>query len=188
VGFGGGDRGTWVRAIPGEYRVRITVAGEALEEAIQLRQDPNVPATPQEMATWLAQARKIEEMECTARSAGALVRSLDQELEVLAETELEPEIRRIAETLREELRPVFLGFVGDARDPGHVNLPGRINWLTIQVGNYAGRPTRAQLDWIDRYSRMTQEYKAQLDEIMAEALPELNRKLREAGLAEIGGS
>jgi hypothetical protein len=38
-----------------------------------------------------------------------------------------------------------------------VNLPGRVNWLTIQVGNYSGRPTAAQLEWIGTYAKQTEE-------------------------------
>jgi len=44
-----------------------------------------------------------------------------------------------------------------------VNLPGRINWLTIQVGNYSGRPTAAQAEWIATYARQTADVVAALD-------------------------
>jgi len=46
-----------------------------------------------------------------------------------------------------------------------VNLPGRINWLTIQVGNYSGRPTAAQAEWIETYARLTDEAVAALDRV-----------------------
>jgi len=40
----------------------------------------------------------------------------------------------------------------------------RINWLTIQVGNYSGRPTPAQVQWIATYSADVDRYIRQLDD------------------------
>ena len=185
--FGGIDRGTWVRAIPGDYTVRITVAGETLEGTARVRQDPNVGSTPADMEAWLAEARTIEEMECMSRRAGGQVRALDGELAALVQAGLDEGIRTEAQAVREQLRPIFLVFAGDARDPGHVNLPGRINWLTIQVGNYAGRPTTAQSEWIDTYSQMARENQVLLEELLAGPLRDLNTRLRDAGIPEIGG-
>ena len=99
------------------------------------------------MEAWLAEARKIEEMECTARRGAAQARALAGQLEDLGERldssgseapameeATREELRTLVESILEELRPVYLGRRGDVRDPGHVNLPGRINWLTIQEG------------------------------------------------------
>jgi hypothetical protein len=68
---------------------------------------------------------------------------------------------------RRALRPLVLAFVGDPRDPGHLNLPGRINWLTIQVGNYSGKPTPAQMEWIATYSAEVDRYVAELEKLKA---------------------
>jgi hypothetical protein len=78
-----------------------------------------------------------------------------------------------------------LGLVGDPRDPGHVNLSGRINWLTIQVGNNSGRPTAAQSEWIETFSVETTRYVGQLEGVVRGSLARLNGRLRSAGLAEI---
>jgi len=162
------------------------VRGETLQGTARVRQDPNVHTTPGEMDAWLQQARTIERMACTARLGAAQVRALDGRLEEIERLDSHPEVRESARRVREALRPVFLAFVGDVRDPGHVNLPGRINWLTIQVGNYSGRPTQAQMDWIARYDRMVRENRERLDQIRASSLAELNRRLREAGIDEVG--
>ena len=45
---------------------------------------------------------------------------------------------------------MILALRGDPKDPGHVNLPGRLNWLTIQVGNNSSAPTAAQMEWIGK--------------------------------------
>lgn len=168
--------GTWVRAIPGEYRVRLTVGDETVEQPLLIRMEPRVSASDADMREWHVWAAKIERTQCTILRAAARARPLDERLEALETTGTDAEIRSSARTAREALRPVLLGLVGDVRDPGHVNLAGRINWLTIQVGNYSGPPTAAQREWIDRYSGEADDYAARLEEVLAGPVAELERK------------
>ena len=60
-----------------------------------------------------------------------------------------------------------------------------MNWLTIQVGNYTGRPTPAQMEWIGRFGADRDRLVGQLDAIVNERLASLNARLRSAGLSEI---
>jgi hypothetical protein len=46
-----------------------------------------------------------------------------------------------------------------------VALPGRLNWLTIQVGNNSGAPTAAQMEWIGKYADQAATAIAKLEEI-----------------------
>jgi hypothetical protein len=78
-----------------------------------------------------------------------------------------------------------LGLRGDPLDPGHVNLPGRINWLTIQVGNYSGRPTAAQMEWIATYADQTDALVRRFADVKRDGLGRLNQALRSAGMAEV---
>ena len=179
-GRGGG--GTWVRAIPGTYTARLTLADEASERPVAVRMDPRVDASAADMEAWYRAASTIERAECTVRVALARLRPLDARLEQLEQTSEDPSLRAEAAAVRRELRPVLLGFAGDARDPGHVNLAGRINWFTIQVGNYSGPPTAAQSEWIERYARQVEEYAAMLEPILEGPLAELERKIGRGGM------
>jgi photosystem II stability/assembly factor-like uncharacterized protein len=161
----GGSGGTWVRAIPGTYTVRLTVDDRAIEQPVAVRMDPRVTVSDADMRVWHEQAIAIERTECRAAAAAADVRALDARL-----AQLEASAgagRAAAADARKALRPLVLALVGDPRDPGHVNLPGRVNWLTIQVGNYSGRPTPAQMEWIATYSAAMDRYAAQLAQIKA---------------------
>ncbi len=182
---GGRGGGTWLRAVPGEYTVRLVAPGQTLEQPLRVRIDPRVDAGEEDLRAWHVAAKKIERMECTIDNAAARVRSLDAQLADAATSGGDTSLRADAEAVRRELRPIALGLYGDSRDPGHINLAGRVNWLTIQVGNYTGRPTAAQTEWIDRWARMTDDYVAQLDGIVSDSLARLNTRLRTAGLAEI---
>ncbi len=182
---GGGARrgggGTWVRAIPGTYTVRLALAGETSERPLVVRMDPRVDVSRAAMEEWLRAASTIERAECTVRSALARLRPLSVRLQEVEESSADPSLRAEAASVRAALRPVLLGFEGDVRDPGHVNLAGRLNWFTIQVGNYSGPPTAAQWEWIERYSRQVEEYSAMLEPILAGPVAELERKLGNGG-------
>jgi hypothetical protein len=42
---------------------------------------------------------------------------------------------------------------------------GADHWLTIQVGNYSGKPTPAQMPWIATYSSDVDRYARQLEDL-----------------------
>jgi photosystem II stability/assembly factor-like uncharacterized protein len=173
--------GTWVRAIPGTYRARLTLAGEVRERPVVVRMDPRVDASEaemeEEMEEWYEAATMIEHAECTVRGTLAHLRPLDDRLSQVEETSSDPSLRREAADVRRALRPVLLGFAGDVRDPGHVNLAGRLNWFTIQVGNYSGAPTAAQWEWIRRYAAQVEEYREMLQPLLAGPVATLEAKL-----------
>ena len=111
------------------------------------------------MDVWYGMAQKIEKTECT----------LDRAVADLAEVERRPREpsrpTRRPKRFARDLRPVVLALRGDPKDPGHVNLPARLNWLTIQVGNNSGAPTAAQMEWIGRYAEQAAYAIAKLEEI-----------------------
>ncbi len=180
AGGGGRGGGTWVRAIPGTYSVRLTLEDETSERPVVVRMDPRVAASAADMKEWYRAATTIERAECSVRHALAVLQPMDGLLQVVERTTEDTAIQAEVSELREAMRPILLGFAGDVRDPGHVNLAGRLNWFTIQVGNYSGRPTAAQWEWIERYARQVTEYSLMLPPIV-EAAGELERKLRDGG-------
>jgi len=174
---GGGGRGgpggpstrlgasTWVRAIPGEYTVRLTAAAQTVARTVTVRQDPRLKTSAEDWQVWQREARTIERTECTLRRAGAGRAAVERQLAEAETRASDGALRAEVDSVRRELRPILLALRGDSSDPGHVNLPGRINWLTIQVGNYSGRPTKAQMEWIATYAKQTTEVVAALEGI-----------------------
>jgi hypothetical protein len=135
--------------------VTLAVDDRVERQPVTVRMDPRITVSDADMRVWHEQAAIIERMDCQADAAAAEVRALDARL---AQQEAGGPARADAAEARKRLRPLVLAFVGDARDPGHINLPGRINWLTIQVGNYSGKPTPAQMKWIAEYSAEVDRY------------------------------
>ena len=182
-GRGGRGGGTWVRAVPGDYTVQLTANGVTREEHFTVRMDPRVSATDDDMRVWHEQAATIEHMECTSDAGAADVRGIQARLAGLeARAAGDPALRADLDAARAALRPLVLGLIGDPRDPGHVNLPGRINWLTIQVGNYSGRPTPAQMEWIAACAREAERYVQMLADFKAGPLARLDGRAQRAGL------
>jgi photosystem II stability/assembly factor-like uncharacterized protein len=164
-GRGRGGGGTWVRAIPGEYRVRLQVGEEVVEQPLTVRADPRVKSTPEDMQAWRTAAKTIERVECSLDRAAADLAAIDRQVADLERRASDQATKARVEAVRRELRPIVLALRGDPRDPGHVNLPGRINWLTIQVGNNSGRPTAAQTEWITRYAEQADAVVRALDAV-----------------------
>ncbi len=144
-----GGGGTWLRAVPGTYTAHLSAGGATAQQSFQVRMDPRIDVKDQDMQAWHREATILERTECTLSRAAATLVELERraaELEAGGDGET-------ARSLRVELRPLELILRGDPRAiPVHVNLPGRLNWLTIQVGNYSGRPTNAQSEWLHRYA------------------------------------
>jgi hypothetical protein len=121
---------------------------------------------------------KIESMDCRPDRAAAELAAIERQLQDADAKASDPQIKSAIAAVRTELRPIALGLRGDPRDPGHVNLPGRINWLTIQVGNYSGRPTAAQTEWIAKYAAQTDALLKKFDEVKRGNLARLTAKLK----------
>ncbi|MGH9387108.1 MAG: hypothetical protein ACRD2N_22800, partial [Vicinamibacterales bacterium] len=152
--------GTWIRSIPGDYSVRLTAPGTSVEHRVTVRRDPRLPATTSDMNVWYGLAQKIEKTECTLDRAAADLADVERQIAARPSD-------ATTETLRRDLRPVVLALRGDPKDPGHVNLPARLNWLTIQVGNNSHAPTAAQMEWIGKYADQAAEAISRLEEIKA---------------------
>jgi photosystem II stability/assembly factor-like uncharacterized protein len=158
-GRGGRGGGTWVRAIPGDYTVRLTAAGHSSQQTITVRMDPRIKVSDDDMTAWYREAAVLEHTDCALAAAVADLGELERRS---AEMRSQNRVAE-AQALSTSLRPIVLALRGDPNDPGHVNLPGRVNWLTIQVGNYSGRPTKAQSEWIAKYAVAAEEVVKRLE-------------------------
>jgi hypothetical protein len=164
-----------VRAIPGTYTVTMNALGQNVSQSATVRMDPRITVSSDEMRDWHREATTIERTDCRLDRAVAELAAIDQELTTL-EGKADPQVKERVAAARRELRPIVLALRGDSRDPGHINLPGRLNWLTIQVGNYSGRPTRAQSELIAQYAQQTDTVIASLEALKKGTLASLRTK------------
>ena len=180
----GGDGASWIRALPGDYVVRLTALGRTVEQPLAVRLDPRVTATSEDLAVYDREVRKIQSIDCSTSEALGRIAAIDAQLAGVERSAAAP-LKTSAQAIRRELHEVAADFGGDPREPERLNLRGKMNWLTIQVGNYTGRPTPAQMEWIGRFGADRDRLVGQLDAIVNERLASLNARLRSAGLSEI---
>ncbi|MGH9935530.1 MAG: hypothetical protein ACREAM_04735, partial [Blastocatellia bacterium] len=181
--------GAGVRVLPGEYKVRLTVSGQTLEESFTVRLDPRVTASQAELELQLRENRRLAAMQCAIAGALNQLQTLDAQLSKLAQsntdTGADAAIKSEAAALQSELKTIAAGLGGDPRNPDQPNLRGKLNWLVIQVGGYSGRPTNAQLEWISRYHAQLDRLLEQFAVARRERLAKLNSRLQAANLPQI---
>jgi photosystem II stability/assembly factor-like uncharacterized protein len=180
-----GATGEGVRALPGDYRVRLTAFGQTVEESFHVRLDPRVQASQEDVQAHYRETKRVEGMQCAITQALSRVQSLDGQLANLERAVSEAAIKAEATAVRKELRAIVVGLAGDPRDPNHLNLRGKLNWFTIQVGNYSGRPTDAQIEWISRFNDQLNKLLEQFSEVQRGSLARLNARLQAAKIAPI---
>src|SRR5262245_18790286 len=179
------EGGNGVRALPGEYKARLTVSGQTLEESFTVRLDPRVTASLAELELQLRENRRLAAMQCAIAGALNQLQTIDAQLSKLAQSGADAATKGEAAALQSELKTIAAGLGGDPRNPDHPNIRGKLNWLVIQVGGYSGRPTNAQLEWISRYNSQLDQLLAQFAAARRERLVKLNARLQAANLPQI---
>ena len=108
-------------------------------------------------------------MPATVASANNRIDALERQLARFDAETSPAAVKSEAAAIRAALKPLAADFAGDPREPDRLNLRGKMNWFTIQVGNYSGRPTPAQIEWIDKFGTERDRLLAALDALEARA-------------------
>ncbi|MEK6321390.1 MAG: hypothetical protein AABN33_06870 [Acidobacteriota bacterium] len=194
-GFGGGGRGP--RVPPGEYNVKVSAAGKEATTTVRVQEDPRIQISEADRAKWSDALMKAYELQ---RSAGASQRSV-QNLRTQM-TSLQESLRRTPNVPREvndavksvsdqvddvqkKLVPVFdqSGSAGPPLPGTPRPVLGRIGQLFNGLDSYTAAPTP---DQTAKLGELATELKAlidQLNKLIDEAVPNLNRQIRDAGVS-----
>ena len=78
-GVGAGNA-SWIRALPGDYKVRLTLAGSSTEQPLSVRLDPRVSATADDLQIYSSELRAIESIECSVSQAMNRIQSIDAQI------------------------------------------------------------------------------------------------------------
>lgn len=187
--FGGGPMGPLV--LPGTYRLRVTLGGKAVEKPIEVRLDPTLEISPEDLKTQLKHGLRLREMTSTLHVALLRMDSLKEQLAGLekqskaaeaaeakqtaaliqaASKQIDEKIRRLGMPLKANRLEDEPGFAEDV-----VGLYG-----AILRPNAA--PTPAQLAY---FAELERDFPARLKEVnafFAKSVPEWNEALRKLGL------
>jgi photosystem II stability/assembly factor-like uncharacterized protein len=174
-------------ALPGRYTVRLTLNGKSQTAPLTVKMDPRVK-TPA-----LGLEKKFEAEARLASIVTQTFQAVQQANSIDAQLKKQSEQLRVAgeavQTFQSELTALLGSGAGfravDAGEPSLMRANGHASTLYGQVWQVDAGPTSAQIEAIAAAERETSAAMKRWGQFKKEALPELNRKLREANLPEI---
>jgi len=195
-GFGfGGQRGP--RVAPGGYTIRLSAAGKQLTAAVRVEEDPRIQLSEVDRQKWHDAVMRVYELQRTAQAAQRSLGTLRTQM-----TSLEESLRRAQnvssavsgeaksildrlEQIQKGLVPVFdqSGGAGPALPGAPRPLLGRIGQLFNSIDNYTAAPTDEQLARIAALSKELNGIIDQLNRVIEESIPNLNKQIRESGVS-----
>jgi photosystem II stability/assembly factor-like uncharacterized protein len=193
-GFFGGGRGP--RVAPGEYTIKLTAAGKESTKTVRVEEDARVQISDTDRARWNDATMKVYELQKSADRARRTVQSLKTQMTALQDAlkknpstsqAINSAVKTVSDQiddLQRKLVPVSDGPLGGAGPalPGTPRpLVGRIGQLAGGLDGYTAAPTTAQLERIDELSTELKTIIEQLNKVIDEAVPNLNKQMRDSG-------
>jgi photosystem II stability/assembly factor-like uncharacterized protein len=175
-------------ALPGRYTVRLTANGKSQTAALTVKMDPRVktpaPGLEKKFAVETQLASLVSQTSLAAQQANSIDAQLKKQSEKL----------RVAgeavQTFQEKLAALLgnaagFGAPAEPAEPTLTQVNGNASTLYSQIWQVDAAPTSAQLTAITAAEHDSAAVMKRWAVFKKEALPELNRKLREANLPEI---
>jgi hypothetical protein len=183
------------RALPGEYRVRLTVAGKALTQPVQVLMDPRVETNLTELRAQDELLVKVEAELADLHRAVVRLRSVREQIETLVKrvaNEKDAEaIAKEGHALVERLNTLEDALVQKRVVDGQtvINFPMRLNQFYIYLrsaidGSDVGPTDGQRLRFAD-LSRQWQDHNAEMGQTLDEGLGAFNRLVRERNIPAV---
>ncbi len=193
-GFFGAPRGP--RVAPGEYTVTVSAAGKQASKPVRVDEDPRIQISDADRSAWSDAVFKVYELQKSADAARRSVQSLKSQVtsleETLKKTPNIPDVAKAAaKTLADQIDEVQrkiapsadqFGGAGPALPDAPRPIVGRLGQIALALESYTAAPTPSQLD---RIGELTGELKSiidQLNKLVDEGAPNLNKQLRDSGV------
>jgi hypothetical protein len=159
-------------AVPGDYRIRLTVDGHRLEQPLALLPDPRVK---------VATADLQKQFELTTAVAALLTRSSQAQLEAQSQ---QSQLHALESPAAGGAAQAIKDFNTKISALPLAELQTQLNGLYAQVGNGAAAPTAAEVAAAHGAGERLEKALEQWQELQS-GLPALNKTLKKAGLATI---
>jgi hypothetical protein len=192
VGFFGGPRGPQV--LPGVYTVKLAVGNRTVEKRVEVRLDPNVSATPDDLRAQRDLGLKLRDMQSAINESLRTFDSIKSQLENIERTmrdrlpdapeeakkaiaDYKKQIDALSETLS---RPEGgLGFSGRAQ------LLDRTGGLFFAIDGVNAAPTPAQRRLFDEVRAEFQKKMEEVNRFITQSVPQMNETLRRQNLPQL---
>ena len=172
------------KAPPGRYRFRVTVGGESAETEIEIVRDPRLKGvTDADLREQFELASEIRDRTSAANEAVIEIRHLQTQLEDRMEGSSIPALRDPVDDVLGRIAAIeeALYQVRNQSSQDPLNFPIKLNnrlaSLRRSVESGDARPTDAAYEVFEELSLELDEHLAELDRVVADELPSLNRLL-----------
>ncbi|HLH60076.1 MAG TPA: hypothetical protein VKV20_00220 [Ktedonobacteraceae bacterium] len=180
---------------PGIYRVRLTVGDQSLVESFEIRKDPRITATQQDLEAQFDLRMKIHEKLSqtheainTLRNIRGQVEDWEQRTQELPDHEA---IARLGKTIKEHLLPVedeLIQFKAKSRQDT-LNYPAKLNAKLATLGGVVSSadaaPTRQEYELFDDLVARIDVQLQRLQEIIDTDVKAFNDRVRQSGIPAI---
>jgi photosystem II stability/assembly factor-like uncharacterized protein len=182
--------------LPGTYQVRLTVGGKSYTAPIEIKMDPRVKTSPEDLRKQFELLSKLRDTEDEMNKAILGIRDLNNQLQALekrlgsvkeskAVADQCAELRKRARAIEEELIQVNATAQEDeANYPTKLN--SKLGYLSGVTDSADTAPTRAELEV---FAELSKQLQAELDkwhEVLSKDLPALNDAMRKQDIAVVG--
>jgi hypothetical protein len=182
--------------LPGTYQIRLTVAGNSNSAPIEIKMDPRIKTSPEDLRKQYDLLIKLRDTEDEMNKAILGIRDLNSQLQALEKrlgstketktvADNSAELRKKTRAIEEELIQVNATAQEDeANYPTKLN--SKLGYLSGVADSADTAPTRAELQVFAELNKQLQAELNKWREILAKELPALNNSMRKQDIAVVG--
>ncbi len=185
-------------AVPGNYKVRMTVDDEAIEQDFEIKIDPRIESTVEDLQAQFDYLIGIRDKLSAANQAVIDIRSLRKDLtylkEKLGDKAYYDDIRAAIKTFDEEMT-VIENNIHETRNEARqdplnfgIKLNNRLAYLATHAGGGDFRPTDQDYEYKKEVSAQIDNELADLKKVMDSTIPKLNEMMQAKGVKFLMGS
>jgi hypothetical protein len=188
-----GASGRW--ALPGEYTVKLTAAGQSYSQPLTVVLDPRVKVSPQDLQAQFATTQQVEDMLAQVSPVRQQGNHLHQQLDQARKAAASKQAAMSAIDGLDRKLMALLGATprGAGGGPGlasddftSLEYVGRsLSTLAFSISGAPAAPTQSDLDGIQNTRRILDSDLASWNQIKTSDLPQLNSTLHQNGLTAI---
>jgi photosystem II stability/assembly factor-like uncharacterized protein len=182
-------------AAPDAYEVQLTVGGQTLTETFEIRQDPRVSATQEDLDAQFALQLNIRDKLSETHDAINTLRNIRQQLEDwerrTRERQDHEKIAKAARSLREKLTPIEDELTQSKAKTRQdtmnwpLKLNGKLAWLGAVVASAQAAPTKQEYELFADLSQRIDEQLQQFSKIIDTDVAAFNDLMSESGVPAI---
>ena len=182
--------------LPGTYQVRLTVAGKSYTAPIEIKMDPRVRTSPEDLRKQYDLLTKLRDTEDEMNKAILGIRDLNNQLQTLekrlgssketkAVADSSAELRKKTRAIEEELIQVNATAQEDeANYPTKLN--SKLGYLSGVTDSADTAPTRAELEVFAELDKQLQAELNKWRDVLSKDLSALNDSMRKQDIAVVG--